>query len=144
MDLTPNNFRVFDLEDPNWAELRSKRLHDPAIMANQSSKKIESKKEVHASYKAKDAKPPKKRGRKVTPPIFRPTLSINDCSNIQPTPEEIRSLDLPDNSHVPPTQPNSSNVNHEEVQPGEVLGFEDFSSKPPEQLFRRSTRVVGT
>ncbi|KAK6796466.1 hypothetical protein RDI58_004167 [Solanum bulbocastanum] len=37
----------------------------------------------------------------------------------------------------------SSNVNHEEVQPQEVPGFEDFSSKPPKQLLRRSTRVVG-
>ncbi|WMV50535.1 hypothetical protein MTR67_043920 [Solanum verrucosum] len=63
---------------------------------------------------------------------------------IEPTPEEIRSLDLLDNSHIPPTQPDSSNVNHEEVQPEEVPGFEDFSSKPPKQLFRRSTRVVGT
>ncbi|KAH0755031.1 hypothetical protein KY290_025301 [Solanum tuberosum] len=63
----------------------------------------------------------------------------NDCSNIQPTPEEIRSLDLPDNSHVPPIQSDSSNVNNEGVQSEEVPGFEDFSSKPPEQLLRRST-----
>ncbi|KAH0720289.1 hypothetical protein KY284_005319 [Solanum tuberosum] len=77
--------------------------------------------------------------------MFMETIfTENDCSNIQPTPEEIRSLDLPDNSHVPPTQTDSLNVNHEEVQPEEVPGFEDFSSKPPEQLFRRSTRVVGT
>ncbi|KAH0674087.1 hypothetical protein KY284_020662 [Solanum tuberosum] len=64
-----------------------------------------------------------------------------DCSNIQPTPEEIRSLDLPDNNHVPSNQPDSPIVNNEEVQPEEVPGFEDFSSKPPDQFLRRSTRV---
>ncbi|KAK4709987.1 hypothetical protein R3W88_004500 [Solanum pinnatisectum] len=37
----------------------------------------------------------------------------------------------------------SSNVNPKGVQPQEVPGFEDFSSKPPKQLLRRSTRVVG-
>ncbi|KAK4731925.1 hypothetical protein R3W88_024913 [Solanum pinnatisectum] len=67
---------------------------------------------------------------------------MNGCSNILPNPEEIRSLDLLDNNHVPPTQPDSSIVNNEEVQPEEVPDFEDFSSKPPEQLLRRSTRVV--
>ncbi|KAG5602623.1 hypothetical protein H5410_033993 [Solanum commersonii] len=45
-------------------------------MANQSSKKIKSKKKVHASSKANDAKTPKKRGRKVAPPISRPTLPM--------------------------------------------------------------------
>ncbi|KAK4724837.1 hypothetical protein R3W88_027616 [Solanum pinnatisectum] len=63
----------------------------------------------------------------------------NDCSNVHPTQEEIRSLDLPNNSHVPQTQPDTSDVNHEEVQPEEVPGFEEFSSKPPEQLLRRFT-----
>ncbi|KAH0680141.1 hypothetical protein KY284_021226 [Solanum tuberosum] len=63
----------------------------------------------------------------------------NDCSNVQPTQEEIISLDLPNNSHVPPTQPATSDVNHEEVPPDEVSGFEEFSSKPPKQLLRRST-----
>ncbi|KAG5606796.1 hypothetical protein H5410_028288 [Solanum commersonii] len=73
--------------------------------------------------------------------MFMETIfTENDCSNIQLTPEEIRSLDLPDNSHVPPIQSDSSNVNNEEVQPEEVPGFEDFSSKPPEQLLKRSTR----
>uniref|UniRef100_M1CLN1 Ulp1 protease family, C-terminal catalytic domain containing protein n=1 Tax=Solanum tuberosum TaxID=4113 RepID=M1CLN1_SOLTU len=67
-----------------------------------------------------------------------------DCSNIQPTPEEIRSLDLPDNNHVPSTRPDSPIVNNEEVQPEEVPGFEDFSSKPPDQLLRRSTRVLSS
>ncbi|KAK4731142.1 hypothetical protein R3W88_024130 [Solanum pinnatisectum] len=82
-----------------------------------------------------------RQGRKVAPPISRPTLPMNDCSNVQPTPEETRSLDLPHNSHVPPTQPATSNVNHEEVQPEEVPEFEDISSKLLEQLLRRTTRV---
>ncbi|KAH0691936.1 hypothetical protein KY289_019294 [Solanum tuberosum] len=68
----------------------------------------------------------------------------NDCSNVQPTQEEIRSLDLPNNSHVPPTQPATSDVNHEEVQPDEVPGFEEFSSKPLEKLLWRSTQVSTT
>ncbi|KAH0685458.1 hypothetical protein KY290_016729 [Solanum tuberosum] len=68
----------------------------------------------------------------------------NDCSNVQPTQEKIRSLDLPNNSHVPPTQPATSVVNHKEVQPDKVPGFEEFSSKPLEQLLRRSTRVSTT
>lgn len=113
-------------------------------MANQTSIKRKSKKEVGESSKAKDAKTQKKRDRKVAPPISRPTLPMNDCSNVQPTQEEIRSLDLPNNSHVPPTQPSTSDVNHEEVQPDEVSGFEEFSSKPPEQLLRRCTRVSTT
>ncbi|WMV18188.1 hypothetical protein MTR67_011573 [Solanum verrucosum] len=249
-------------EDPNWAKQRSKSLHAPALMENQTSTKRKSKKEVRESSKAKDAKTQKKRGRKVAPPISRSTLPMmailyfihtfvfsqlddapipiedflmvedgnyqqfswgqlaftklmksfrkeykpykqvyrlngfpyalniwvnecasiihneiaikegngiprvcnwkvvgakpkfemfmenifteNDCSNVQPTQEEIRSLDLPNNSHVPPTQPATSNVNHKEVQPDEVPGFEEFSSKPLEQLLRRSTRVSTT
>ncbi|KAG5591475.1 hypothetical protein H5410_041989 [Solanum commersonii] len=59
----------------------------------------------------------------------------NDCSNVQPTPEENRSLNLSNNSHVPSTQPSTSNVNHEEVP-----GFEGFSSKPLGQLLMRSTQ----
>ncbi|KAK4722064.1 hypothetical protein R3W88_012297 [Solanum pinnatisectum] len=63
----------------------------------------------------------------------------NICANIQPTTEEITSLDLPHISHVSPTEPAPSNVNPEDGQPHEVPGVEDFSSKPPDQLLRRST-----
>ncbi|KAG5614409.1 hypothetical protein H5410_014233 [Solanum commersonii] len=70
--------------------------------------------------------------------------SWNDCSNVQPTQEEIRSLDLQNNNHVPLTQPATPDVNHEEVKPDEVPGFEEFSSKPLEQLLRKSTRVSTT
>ncbi|KAG5579830.1 hypothetical protein H5410_050457 [Solanum commersonii] len=63
-------------EDPNWAEQKSKSLHAPTLMANQTSIKRKSKKEMGASSKAKDAKTQKKRGRKVTPPISRPTLPM--------------------------------------------------------------------
>ncbi|KAG5600831.1 hypothetical protein H5410_032201 [Solanum commersonii] len=58
----------------------------------------------------------------------------NDCSNVQPTQEELESLDLPNNSHVPPNRLATSVANQEEVQPDDVSGFEEFSSKPPEQL----------
>ncbi|KAG5606797.1 hypothetical protein H5410_028289 [Solanum commersonii] len=52
-------------------------MHDPIIMTNQSSSKRKSEKEVHASSKSKDAKTPKKRSRKVAPPINQPTLHMN-------------------------------------------------------------------
>ncbi|KAH0660530.1 hypothetical protein KY285_026840 [Solanum tuberosum] len=68
----------------------------------------------------------------------------NICPNIQPTAEEITSLDLPHISHVSPIEPAPSNVNPEDGQPKEVPGFEDFSSKPSDQLLRRSTRVSST
>jgi len=74
--ITPNNDQIFYSEDSNWAEQRSKSLHDPALMANQSSTKRKSKKEVEASSKAKNAKTQKKRDRKVAPPISRPTLPM--------------------------------------------------------------------
>jgi len=74
--ITPNNDQIFYSEDPNWVEHRSKSLHAPALMANQTSMKRKSKKEVGASSKAKDAKTQKKRGRKVAPPISRPTLPM--------------------------------------------------------------------
>ncbi|KAG5568891.1 hypothetical protein H5410_064090 [Solanum commersonii] len=45
-------------------------------MANQSSTKRKSKKEVKASSKAKDAKTQKKKDRKVAPPISQPTLPM--------------------------------------------------------------------
>ncbi|KAH0641276.1 hypothetical protein KY285_037862 [Solanum tuberosum] len=45
-------------------------------MANQTSTKRKLKTEVGSSSKAKNAKTKKKRGRKVAPPIFRPTLPM--------------------------------------------------------------------
>ncbi|KAG5626552.1 hypothetical protein H5410_011770 [Solanum commersonii] len=80
--ITPNNDQIFYSEDPNWTEQRSKSLHDPALMANQSSTKRKSKKEVEASSKAKDAKTQKKRDRKAAPPISRPTLPMNKTDRI--------------------------------------------------------------
>ncbi|KAG5600345.1 hypothetical protein H5410_031715 [Solanum commersonii] len=225
-----NTNRIFDYEDPNWAENRPKRLHDPLTMAKQSLKKSKAKKEAHA-------KTPKKRGRLSLPypdlhDQFIPkcnyqgqitkclllleveqdnpagelhirqakgnilnfsikefaiitglkckgnsdwdniddalqmaimyfihtfvfsqlgdaTIPIEDflmniCPNIQPTAEEITSLDLPHINHVSPIKPAPSNVNPEDGQPKEVPGFEDFSSKPLDQLLRRSTRVSST
>ncbi|KAG5630332.1 hypothetical protein H5410_002049 [Solanum commersonii] len=62
----------------------------------------------------------------------------------EPTQEELESLDLPNNSHVPPNQRATSVTNQEEVQPDDVSDFEEFSSKPPEQLLRRCTHVSTT
>ncbi|KAL3372966.1 hypothetical protein AABB24_005138 [Solanum stoloniferum] len=55
------------ITDPNWAENKSKSLHDPLTMAKQSSKKSKAKMEAHA-------KTPKKRGRKVAPAISKSAL----------------------------------------------------------------------
>ncbi|KAG5620731.1 hypothetical protein H5410_005949 [Solanum commersonii] len=65
--VTANTNRISDYEDPNEAENRSNRLHDPITMAKQSSKKSKPKKEAHG-------KTPKKRGRKVASAIYRSTL----------------------------------------------------------------------
>ncbi|WMV27535.1 hypothetical protein MTR67_020920 [Solanum verrucosum] len=57
----------------------------------------------------------------------------------EPTLEELESLDLPNNSHVPPNRSATLVANQEEVQPDDVSSFEEFSSKPLEQLLRRCT-----
>ncbi|XP_069155846.1 uncharacterized protein [Solanum lycopersicum] len=70
----------------------------------------------------------------------------HNCTNIQPTGEECTALQLPQPSHVTHDEPGTSNVNIDVGKPQEVTGFEDFSSEPPDQLLRRSTRVssIGT
>lgn len=55
-----NTNRVYDNEDLGWAENRSKKLHDPLVMANVSIEKV--KKDVPSSSKAKIGKTPKKKG----------------------------------------------------------------------------------
>ncbi|KAG5593033.1 hypothetical protein H5410_043547 [Solanum commersonii] len=50
-------------------------------MINQSFRKRKSKKEVHALSESKDDENPKERGRKVVPPINRPTLPMNVYSD---------------------------------------------------------------
>lgn len=67
----------------------------------------------------------------------------HNCTNIQPTGEECTALQLPQPSHVTHDEPSTSNVNIDVGKPQEVPGFEDFSSEPPDQLLRRSTRVSG-
>uniref|UniRef100_K4CDS3 Uncharacterized protein n=1 Tax=Solanum lycopersicum TaxID=4081 RepID=K4CDS3_SOLLC len=73
--------------------------------------------------------------------------SIDATKNVlQPTPEEIASLNLPYHNYAPPTQPDSVFSDGEDVHPDEVPGFENFSRKPPENLLRRSSRgsIAGT
>jgi len=70
--MSSNNNRVFDHEDIGWAENRSKKLHDPLLMAKVSIEKV--RKDVPSSSKSKVENPPKKRGRKVSSPISRPNL----------------------------------------------------------------------
>ena len=60
------NFKcVYDSDDELWAENRSKRLHDPLLMKNNNV--LEQKKKTEEINK--------KRPRKVTSTVSRPTLS---------------------------------------------------------------------
>ncbi|KAG5606532.1 hypothetical protein H5410_028024 [Solanum commersonii] len=45
---------------------------------------------------------------------------------------------------APSPGPSTIAVNPKKVQPKDIVGFEDFSIRPPEQLVRRSSRVSGT
>ena len=56
--------RVYDSDDEMWAENRSKRLHDPLLMKNKNV--LEPKKKTEEIQK--------KRPRKVTSTVSRPTL----------------------------------------------------------------------
>ncbi|WMV36797.1 hypothetical protein MTR67_030182, partial [Solanum verrucosum] len=67
----------------------------------------------------------------------------NACSNIVPTPEELAAFDLTEDEHDPPSSPTTS-VNPKIVQPNDIADFDDFSTRPPEQLLRRSFRVSDT
>ncbi|KAG5611109.1 hypothetical protein H5410_022390 [Solanum commersonii] len=58
--------------------------------------------------------------------------------------DEVATLDLPDIQDAPPPGPSTTTVNPKEVQSKDVSGFEDFSTSPPEQLVRSSSRVSGT
>ncbi|KAH0754141.1 hypothetical protein KY290_024411 [Solanum tuberosum] len=66
-----NTNRIYDYEDTGWEENRSKSLHDPLLMANVKDGK---KKNDFASSSKIVRKTPKKRGRKLAPPISRPPL----------------------------------------------------------------------
>ncbi|KAG5615766.1 hypothetical protein H5410_015590 [Solanum commersonii] len=246
------NRTIYDSGDENWAEIRSKSLHDPLNLNNQSTK------DVPKSPKPKVAKAPKKGGRKVAPTISKPSLprgqiskclllleleqgnskaipktlntqnqlpnnqdvlqmvilyflhtfilaqtghssiTVNEflmvedgryqtyefasqlnpeiavkerngipricnwrvvalktkfemlmtsifqqnaCSNIVPTPEELAAFDLPEDERDPPSSPTTTSVNPKIVQPNDIADFDDFSTRPPEQLLRRSSRV---
>ena len=61
----------------------------------------------------------------------------NACSNIVPTAEELEAFDLVEVEHAPPSLPLL-------VQPNDEDDFDDFSTKTPEQLLRRSARVSDT
>ncbi|KAH0719604.1 hypothetical protein KY285_015635 [Solanum tuberosum] len=68
----------------------------------------------------------------------------NACSNIVPTPEELVAFDLPEDEHDPPSSPTTTSVNPKIVQPNDIVDFDDFSTRPPEQLLRRLSRVSDT
>ncbi|XP_069150830.1 uncharacterized protein [Solanum lycopersicum] len=58
--------------------------------------------------------------------------------------EECTTLQLLQPSNVTHDEPGTSNFNIDVGKPQEVPGLEDFSSEPPDQLLRRSTRVSTT
>ena len=58
-----NSKRVYDSDDELWAENRSKRLHDPLLMKNNNVLEPKKNEEIK-----------KKRPRKVTSTVSRPTL----------------------------------------------------------------------
>ncbi|KAG5622845.1 hypothetical protein H5410_008063 [Solanum commersonii] len=68
----------------------------------------------------------------------------NACSNIVPTPEELDAFDLPEDEHDSPSSPTTTSVNPKIVQLNHIADFDDFSTRPPEQLLRRSSRVSNT
>ncbi|TMW84555.1 hypothetical protein EJD97_024942 [Solanum chilense] len=61
----------------------------------------------------------------------------NACSNIFPTAEELEAFDLVEVEHAPPSSPPLLQLNEED-------NFDNFSTKPSEQLLRRSSRVSDT
>ena len=61
----------------------------------------------------------------------------NACSNIVPTAEEIEAFDLAQVEHA-----HSSSLPL--VQPNEKDDFDNFSTKPPEQILRTYSRVSDT
>ncbi|KAK6803402.1 hypothetical protein RDI58_001186 [Solanum bulbocastanum] len=63
---------IYDSDDENWADNRSKKLHDPLNMRNQLNK------EVPKSYKSNVEKAHPKRERKVAPAIARSSLPRDD------------------------------------------------------------------
>lgn len=60
--MSSNTNRVYDREDLDWAENRSKKLHYSFVMANVSTEKV--KNNVPSFSKAKIEKKPLKRGQK--------------------------------------------------------------------------------
>ncbi|KAK6790953.1 hypothetical protein RDI58_010034 [Solanum bulbocastanum] len=111
--------RIYDYEDIEWAENRSKMPHDPLIMAKIKVGKL--KKDGPSSSKAQNA-----------------------CTNIQPTPEELALLDLPGNMSVSYFEHSTSTAKPTQAILEDVPGFEDFSSKPPDQFLRRTRCVSRT
>ncbi|XP_069146099.1 uncharacterized protein [Solanum lycopersicum] len=56
--------------------------------------------------------------------------------------EEISALGLPDINYVPPNQSVSSISDNDDVHPEEDSDFEDFTTKPPDILLKRTSRGV--
>ncbi|KAH0633418.1 hypothetical protein KY284_036204 [Solanum tuberosum] len=68
----------------------------------------------------------------------------NSCTNIQPTYEELTVLDLPDNMGVSHSEHSTSTDKPTQAISEDIPAFEYFSSKPPDQILRRTRRVSST
>ncbi|KAH0639558.1 hypothetical protein KY290_036822 [Solanum tuberosum] len=68
----------------------------------------------------------------------------NSCTNIQPTYEELTVLDLPDNMGVSHSEHSTSTDKPTQAISEDIPAFECFSSKPPDQIVRRTRRVSST
>ncbi|WMV42890.1 hypothetical protein MTR67_036275 [Solanum verrucosum] len=56
----------------------------------------------------------------------------------------LAAFDLPEDEHAPSSSPPTTSVNPKIVQLNDIADFDDFSTRPLEQLLRRSSRVSDT
>ena len=68
-NLSNTNRTIYDFDDENWAEIRSKSLHDPLNLMNQSTK------DVPKSSKPKVAKTLQKKGKKSSTRYFQTCIA---------------------------------------------------------------------
>ncbi|KAG5586354.1 hypothetical protein H5410_046788 [Solanum commersonii] len=68
----------------------------------------------------------------------------NSCTNIQLTSEELTVLHLPGNMGVSLSEHSTSTDKPTQDISEDIPAFEDFSSKPPDQILRRTRCVSST
>ncbi|XP_027774773.1 uncharacterized protein LOC114078341 [Solanum pennellii] len=108
-----NTNQIYDYKDISWVENISKKLQDPLLMVNVKDGK--KKNDGASSSKIQVPKTPKKRDRKVTPAISRPTL-----------PEKIsaRSFSISDEEVIEEDNVNQSETTNQFVEPSFPIDME--------------------